>query len=75
MSEDQIEAVSASVFLQRVGEALSGAEGIDTELAAILASHILTDSPTSDAVARAKAAIVQLASERGQSIETGAEDA
>tara|TARA_R110001592_G_scaffold167864_1_gene403544 strand:- start:4709 stop:4954 length:246 start_codon:yes stop_codon:yes gene_type:complete len=51
-------------FLANLGETLLGQENIDTCLAEILSTHLLTISPANDAVANAKAAILQLASER-----------
>ncbi|NKI17979.1 hypothetical protein HCU74_11245 [Spongiibacter sp. KMU-166] len=51
-------------FLASLGKTLLEQDNIDTRLAEILSQHLLTTSPASDAVAKAKGAILQLASER-----------
>lgn len=51
-------------FLNALGEGLKAKEGVDTDLAAILTTHILKATPALNAVTQAKDAIVKLASER-----------
>ncbi|MDJ0275884.1 hypothetical protein QLH51_03590 [Sphingomonas sp. 2R-10] len=51
-------------FLKALGERLKAKDGVDTDLAAILTTHILKAAPATNAVAQAKDAIVKLASER-----------
>ena len=51
-------------FLKALGESLKAKDGVDTDLAAILTTHILKAAPAANAVALAKDAIVKLASER-----------
>ena len=51
-------------FLANMGKALLLQEDVDTGLAEILAVHLLTAAPTVDAVAKAKTAILKLASDR-----------
>jgi hypothetical protein len=57
-------AKAASVFLAQLGDSLANQEGVDVDLAAILKTHLLTDSPAKDAVPQAKVALVTLAVER-----------
>lgn len=52
------------VFLVNLGESLQKKEGVDSNLIEILRKHILTVSPTHDAVSGAKAAIIKLANNR-----------
>ena len=52
-------------FLKNLGERLKAKDGIvDTDLAAILTTHILKADPAANAVAVAREAIVKLASGR-----------
>ena len=51
-------------FLVALGEELKAKQGVDADLAGILATHILKAAPAQNAVAQAKEKIVQLASER-----------
>lgn len=53
-------------FLRTLGENLKGKEGADTELGEILKTHILKVAPAQNAVAQAKDAILELASERAK---------
>lgn len=55
---------SPAEFLESLGQALREKENIDTGLADILAKHLLTATPTTDAVAKAKNAIMKLAATR-----------
>lgn len=55
---------SPAAFLATLGKHLSEKDGVDVDLADILRTHLLKVSPTQDAVAEAKAAIVKLAGER-----------
>lgn len=58
------EAESPTGFLAKLGKALREKEGIDVDLAVILAEHLLTAAPAVDAVAKAKEAILGLAANR-----------
>lgn len=51
-------------FLQALGESLKAKDDVDTDLTAILTTHILKVAPAPNAVAQAKDAIVKLAGER-----------
>jgi hypothetical protein len=51
-------------FLMALGESLKAMASIDSELAAILTTHILKAAPEPNAVAYAKEAIVKLAAVR-----------
>lgn len=51
-------------FLKALGESLKAKDGVDTDLAAILTTHILKATPAANAIAQAKDAIVKLATER-----------
>lgn len=51
-------------FLKVLGERLKAKEGVDTDLAVILTTHILKVAPAPNAVVQAKDAIVKLAAER-----------
>lgn len=55
---------SPSKFLTALGQELREKKGVDADLAAILATHLLTAEPTADAVSKAKDAILKLASLR-----------
>jgi hypothetical protein len=55
---------SPATFLARLGKHLSDKQGVDVGLAEILSIHLLKAAPAQDAVAKAKAAILKLASER-----------
>lgn len=51
-------------FLATLGELLTAYPDVDSELAKIVASHILTATPSVDAVEQATKAIVDLAAAR-----------
>ena len=51
-------------FLARLSEALKASDGVDADIASILADHLLTATPHANAVANAKAAIAALAENR-----------
>lgn len=53
-------------FLGRLGDVLKAREGGDSDLAEILAEHILTPTPADDCVAQAMTAIVSLAGARAR---------
>ena len=55
---------STAAFLAHLGDYLFKQKNIDTDLVSILQTHLLTVSPSQDAVAKANAAIVQLAGVR-----------
>jgi hypothetical protein len=55
---------SPAAFLTALGKHLSEKDGVDVDLVDILRTHLLKVSPTQDAVAQAKAAIIKLAGER-----------
>jgi VIT1/CCC1 family predicted Fe2+/Mn2+ transporter len=57
-------AETPDVFLAGVAEALKACADMDADLASILSDHLLTETPNSNAVANAKAAIVALAVKR-----------
>jgi hypothetical protein len=52
-------------FLAKLSKVLREKSDIDVGLVDILTKHLLTSAPNTDAVARAKEAILELASERG----------
>lgn len=56
-------------FLAELGKALKDIEGVDSELADILADHLLVSEPTSNAVVSAQGAIVALAERRADTSE------
>jgi hypothetical protein len=58
------ETESSADFLAKLGDMLRKKEDIDTGLASVLAEHLLTTTPAADAVAKAKAVILKLASDR-----------
>lgn len=62
--EDKPETLEA--FLKNLGESLKMSEGVDGELAAILATHILQSAPAGNAVMGAKDAFVRLAEKRAK---------
>jgi hypothetical protein len=64
MASEETADKSPAAFLAGLGKHLLEKEGVDVGLAGILQTHLLTLSPTQDAVVKAKAAIVQLAGER-----------
>jgi hypothetical protein len=68
------EVESLADFLVNLGKALRDKEGIDVDLADILAKHLLTAAPSVDAVAKAKAAILKLAAERASPPAPGVSD-
>ena len=51
-------------LLDAIGANLISKEGVDADLAAILATHLIKAAPAANAVAQAKEAIVALATER-----------
>jgi hypothetical protein len=55
---------SPDEFLTRLGKELVTQEGVDIDLASILAAHLLTGAPAADAIANAKADILKLADDR-----------
>ncbi|MEQ8349162.1 MAG: hypothetical protein RIB84_04995 [Sneathiellaceae bacterium] len=55
------ETESIAEFLKNLGKVLREKENMDSDLADILAKHLLTATPAVDAVAKAKEAIVKLA--------------
>ena len=55
---------SPGEFLANLGQALRKQDDVDAGLAEILATHLLTTEPVADAVSKAKAAILKLASVR-----------
>lgn len=57
---------SPADFLTKLGETLCAKADVDVGLAAILAKHLLTAAPSGDAVTKARAAILTLASERAR---------
>lgn len=63
--EDNAKSVDTpDVFLKALGESLKAKEGVDVGMADILRAHILKAAPAQNAVAQAKDAILELASER-----------
>ena len=71
IGEQQVPAVaepsSPADFLVSLGKSLRERENIDIGLTDILVQHLLTATPTVDAVAKAKDAIVKLAVVRADS--------
>lgn len=67
-------AETPDAFLTALGKTLQEKEGVDTGLAGILATHVLTAKPAKDAVTQAREAIVRLASERAAPPKTVAEN-
>ncbi len=57
-------AESPDEFLRNLEGVLLKQEAVDADLAKILATHLLTATPAKDAVAKGKAAILKLASDR-----------
>ncbi|GGB64671.1 hypothetical protein GCM10011505_51170 [Tistrella bauzanensis] len=55
---------SPDAFLDALGKLLKKQEGLDTDLADILTTHILKAAPAPNAVAQAKGAIMNLAVKR-----------
>lgn len=53
-----------AVFLARLSKTLKAYEGVDADLAEVVAKNLLTASPTEDCVEQALAAITIIASER-----------
>ncbi|PND27612.1 hypothetical protein [Sinorhizobium sp. M4_45] len=64
--EEQASEATPEEFLNRLGERLKQDPNADSALANILITHILKAAPTQDAVARAKAAVVQVAVDRAK---------
>jgi hypothetical protein len=68
---------SPADFLAQLSTALLAHEGVDSELAEILKTHILAIAPATDCVTKAKAAISALAKKRAappEPAENGAAD-
>lgn len=57
-------AETPEMILANLANTLKTSEGVDVDLAAILADHLLTVTPQANAVAAAKAAIGALAAKR-----------
>jgi len=69
---------SPAEFLEQLNTVLLTQEGVDSQLAEILKTHILAVSPASNCVLKAKAAILALAKKRAEPPElakNGAADA
>ncbi|UGY20972.1 hypothetical protein HAP41_0000049680 (plasmid) [Bradyrhizobium barranii subsp. apii] len=64
MQEKKEPGQSTAEFLAGLAKHLFEKEGVDVGLADILGAHLLQASPTPDAVAKAKTAIVKLAGNR-----------
>ena len=71
MEGEAKEPETPATFLTSLGQSLRNQEGVDIDLVDILRAHILKASPTQDAVAQAKAAIVELAGKRANPPERG----
>lgn len=69
MDQQSAEGDQPPSFLSSLSDRLRQQEGADTDLVAILEAHILVDAAAPDAVAKAKAAIVALATERALPVE------
>jgi hypothetical protein len=67
MSDGEDEPETPEAFLKNLGNRLKTSAGVDGELAAILAAHILQGAPADNAVTLAKNAIVRLAEKRAKS--------
>ncbi len=61
-------------FLKRLGQEMIAKDSEDTELAKIIAEHILTTEPSDDCVMQSMAAIKDLASSRATPPEKEGED-
>ena len=59
------------MFLTELGDALKSLDGGDTDLAEIVAMHLLTDAPEADCVEKALTAIIALAERRANPVEKG----
>lgn len=66
--------MGTEAFLEALGDELQDKPDVDKELAGILSAHILQCKPTQDGVARARAAIVELAAGRARRAEAGTID-
>ncbi|QDH74283.1 hypothetical protein [Brevundimonas sp. M20] len=66
MSNQEEPPETPDAFLKNVGTRLAKRDAVDSDLAAILAEHILASDVADDAVAQAKAAVVALAKTRAQ---------
>ncbi len=64
MTEEGQAAETTQQFLEHLGKALAGKDGVDVALVEVLKTHLLRVDPAPDAVAQAKSAIVKLAGER-----------
>lgn len=60
------EAETPADFLTDLGNTLLERKGIDVDLACILTKHLLTSTPTTQAVMNAKQAIQELVNERAK---------
>ncbi|AXU18058.1 hypothetical protein C7W88_01685 [Novosphingobium sp. THN1] len=58
------EVETPETFLTKLAETLKGSQGVDADLASILTDNLLTVGLHANAVANAKAAIVELAAKR-----------
>ena len=58
------QADTPTTFLNNLTETLKGTEGVDADLAGVLTDHLLMAAPHANAVANARAAIVELAGQR-----------
>ncbi len=56
--------LSPGAFLAKIGTDLQAARQADQEVAAVLAKHVLIGTPSDNAVALAKEALVRLAEQR-----------
>jgi hypothetical protein len=61
-----------AAILDALGNDLEGKEGVDVDLVNILKTHILTATPTQNAVFQAKDAILKLAGKRADSTKSEA---
>ena len=69
MAETDQKPETPDAFLKGVAANLQGTPGVDNDLARILAGEILVAKAPADAVNRAKAAIVALATKRASAAE------
>ncbi len=65
---------STNLFLNRLADALTSHEALDSDLAGILAAHILSSDPAADAVSQAKTAILKLAEGRAANARKATDD-
>lgn len=64
MSNQEEPQETSGAFLENVAKKLAKRDGVDSDLAAILAEHILASDVGGDAVMQAKAAVIALAKRR-----------